>query len=150
MVFISKFRFCFSPMKFEESKYFKLLRNSKIEFSFGNFFFLDKFVISEVHEGVHFSWENIERVISAIADHYGNDFKIAFLSNKINSYSIEPQHWIRFYNQYDFIFASALVPYSELSFQNSSMEKKIAKNPIKICETLDQAIEWILGLKEFN
>ncbi|HLV15257.1 MAG TPA: hypothetical protein VKY41_08760 [Xanthomarina sp.] len=137
-------------MKFENSKYFKLLRNSKIEFSFGNFFFLDNFIISEVNEGVHFSWDKIEMVISAIAEHYGDDFKVAFLSNKINSYSIEPQLWIEFYNEYNFIIASALVTYNELSYKNATMEKHFSKKSVKRCTNLDEGIEWILGLKEFN
>ena len=137
-------------MKFENSKYFKLLRNSKIEFSFGTFFFLDKIIISELNEGIHFDWQKIEQVISAVAEHYGGNFKIAFLSNKINSYSIEPHLWLRFYKEYNFIIASAIVTYNEIGFNNATLEKHFSRTSVKRCNTLDKGIEWILALKEFN
>ncbi|HLV39059.1 hypothetical protein [Xanthomarina sp.] len=137
-------------MKFENSKYFKLLSSSKVEFSFGNFFFLDKFIISELNEGIHFNWDKIELVISAIADHYGDNFKVAFLSNKVNSYSIEPQLWLDFYKEYNFIIASALVTYNEFGFKNATMEKHFSKTSVKRCTTLNEGVEWILGLEELN
>lgn len=137
-------------MKFENSKYFKLLRSSKIEFSFGTFFFLDKIIISELNEGIHFDWQKIEQVISAVAEHYGGNFKIAFLSNKINSYSIEPHLWLRFYKEYNFIIASAIVTYNEIGFNNATLEKHFSRTSVKRCNTLDKGIEWILALKEFN
>ena len=137
-------------MKFENSKYSKLLRYSKIEFSFGTFYFLDKLVISELNEGIHFNWNKIELVISAIAEHYGDDFKIAFLSNKINSYSIEPQFWLNFYKEYNFIIASALITYTDVSYKNATLEKHFSSTSVKRCSTLGEGIEWILSLKELN
>ncbi|MCX7550468.1 hypothetical protein [Xanthomarina sp. F2636L] len=136
-------------MTFENSKYFNLLPSSKIEFSFGTFFFLDRIIISELHEGIHFDWEKIELVISAIAEHYGDDFKVAFLSNKVNSYSIEPQLWINFYQEYNFIVASALVTYNEFGFKNATLEKHFSKNSVKRCKSLSEGMEWILNLEEF-
>jgi hypothetical protein len=137
-------------MTFENSTYFNLLSNSKIEFSFGTFFFLDKIIISELHEGIHFDWDKIEQVISAAAEHYGDNFKVAFISNRINSYSIEPQLWLDFYKDYQFIVASAIVAYNDFNYKNASLEKHFSKNSIKRCESLKVAIEWILNLKEFN
>jgi hypothetical protein len=137
-------------MTFENSKYFNLLPNSKIEFSFGTFFFLDKIIISELHEGIHFDWDKIEQVISEIAEHYGDNFKVAFLSNRINSYSIEPQLWVDFYKDYHFIVATAIVAYNDFNYKNSALEKHFSKNSIKRCETLDEAMEWIQNLNEFS
>jgi hypothetical protein len=137
-------------MTFENSKYFNLLPNSKIEFSFGTFFFLDKIIISELHEGIHFDWDKIEQVISEIAEHYGDNFKVAFLSNRINSYSIEPQLWVDFYKDYHFIVATAIVAYNDFNYKNAALEKHFSKNSIKRCETLDEAMEWIQNLNEFS
>lgn len=137
-------------MNFENSKYFNLLKHSKIEFSFGTFFFLDKFVVSELNEGIHFDWSKIEEVISAIAEHYGDDFKIGYISNRIKSYSIVPQHWINFHKEYNFIVASAIVSYNDFNYMNATIEKHFSKNSIKRCNDLDEAINWIENLKEFN
>ncbi|GGG49922.1 hypothetical protein [Bizionia arctica] len=137
-------------MTFENSKHFNLLPSSKIEFSFGTFFFLDKIVVSELNEGIHFDWDKIEQVISSIADHYGDNFKVAFLSNRMNSYSIEPQLWVDFYKDYNFIVATAIVAYNDFNFKNASLEKHFSQTSVKRCETLDEAIDWIQNLNEFN
>ncbi|MFV0572176.1 MAG: hypothetical protein ACK5M1_07080 [Xanthomarina gelatinilytica] len=137
-------------MTFENNKHFNLLPCSKIEFSFGTFFFLEKIIISELNEGIHFDWKKIEQVISAIAEHYGDQFEVGFISNRINSYSIEPQLWIDFYKEYNFIIASAIVAYNNFDYKNATLEKHFSKNSIKRCQTLNEAIEWILSLKEFN
>ncbi|HAI16800.1 MULTISPECIES: hypothetical protein [Xanthomarina] len=137
-------------MTFENSKHFNLLPSSKIEFSFGTFFFLEKIIISELNEGIHFDWGKIEQVISAIGEHYGDQFEVGFISNRINSYSIEPQLWIDFYKEYNFIVASAVVAYNKFNYKNATLEKHFSKTSIKRCQTLNEAIEWILSLKEFN
>lgn len=137
-------------MKFEDSKYASQLNYSKVQFSFGNFYFFDNFVISELNEGIHFSWEKIQEVIGYFFEHYGNDFKIGYISNRVNAYSIEPQLWKRFYDEYDFIIASAMVNYTDLGYLNTTIEKHFSKKSIKRCHSLDQAINWLLNLKEFK
>ncbi|RYH74154.1 hypothetical protein EVU94_09205 [Flavobacteriaceae bacterium 144Ye] len=137
-------------MTFENSKYFNLLKHSKIEFSFGNFYLFDKFIISEINEGVHFDWDKIQQVIAALIDYYGSNLKIGYISNRVNPYSIEPQLWIRFQRDYGFIVASAMVSYTELNYINASIEKRFSEMSIKRCGSLDEAINWIKNLKEFN
>lgn len=137
-------------MTFENSKYFNLLKHSKIEFSFGNFYLFDKFIISEINEGVHFDWDKIQQVIAALIDYYGSNLKIGYISNRVNPYSIEPQLWIRFQRDYGFIVASAMVSYTELNYINASIEKRFSEMSIKRCGSLDEAINWIKNLKEFK
>jgi len=137
-------------MKFEDSKYASLLNYSKVQFSFGTFYLFDKFIISELHEGIHFSWDKIQEVIAYLFDHYGDDFKIGYISNRINPYSIEPQLWVKFNKEYNFIIASAMVYYTDLGYINTTIEKLFSKKSIKRCNSLDQAIEWLLNLKEFK
>jgi hypothetical protein len=137
-------------MKFENSKYFNQLPYSKIEFSFGSYFFLDNYIISELNEGIHFDWQKIEEVISAIAEFYGDHFKIGYISNRINSYSVNPQLWVNFYEEYNFIVASAVVAYNDFNYMNASLEKHFSKNSVKRCHSLDEAINWMSNLKEFN
>lgn len=137
-------------MTFENSKYFNLLKHSKIEFSFGNFYLFDKFIISEINEGIHFDWDKIQQVIAALIDYYGSNLKIGYISNRVNPYSIEPQLWIRFQRDYGFIVASAMVSYTELNYINASIEKRFSEMSIKRCGSLDEAINWIKNLKEFK
>ena len=137
-------------MRFEENKYFNLLPHSKIEFSFGNFYLCDTFVISEINEGIHFDWDKILEVIGALLDYYGEDLKIAYISNRVDSYSIEPQLWYKFHKEFDFIIATATVAYNDRGYINASIEKQFTKSSLKRCNRLDDAIGWVKQLKEFN
>lgn len=137
-------------MRFENSKYFKLLKHSKVEFSFGTFYLFDRFIISELNEGIHFDWDKILEVIGFAQDHYGENINIGYISNRVNSYSIEPQLWINFNNEFGFIVASAIVSYTDFNFMNTTIEKSFSKKSIKRCSSLTEAIEWINNLKEFN
>ncbi len=137
-------------MIFEESKYFKELKNTKVKFSFGDFYLLDNFIISELKEGIHFDWDKIQEVIGMLIDHYGEHPRIGHVSNRVYSYSIEPQLWLDFYKQYNFIVASAIISYTDLNYLNATIEKHFAKSSLKRCFSLDEAISWMNSIEEFN
>ncbi|MCL8009228.1 hypothetical protein M8845_17500 [Gelidibacter japonicus] len=137
-------------MRFEESKYFDLVPHSKIEFSFGKFYLCKNFVISELHEGVHFDWDKILEVIGALLDYYGDGLEIAYISNRVESYSIEPQLWHRFHKEFGFIVAVATVAYNDFGYINASIEKQFAKISLKRCDDLSEALSWIKHLNEFS
>jgi hypothetical protein len=137
-------------MRFEDSKYFSLIKTKKFEFPFGNFYISDQILISELNEGIHFDWDKIIQVIDVVYDYFGEFKKIAYISNRIYSYSIEPQLWLKFYEDYNFIVATATVSYSDFNYMNSTIEKLFSKTSLKRCSDLDEAIEWIQNLEEFK
>ena len=137
-------------MKFEDSSYFLNLAHSKVEFSFGNFFLFENFIISELDEGIHFDWDKIQEVVGMLYDNFGKEIRIGYISNRINSYSIDPQNWVDFQEQHGFIVASAIISYSEFAYMNATIEKRFSENSLKRCINLDDAISWIQNLKEFN
>lgn len=137
-------------MRFEESIYFDLLPHNKLEFSFGNYYLFENFVIAELHEGTHFDWDKILEVIGAFLDYYGEHIEIAYISNRIFSYSLEPQLWLKFHEQFDFIIAAATVAYSDFGYINASIEKKFAQISMKRCRKLSEAMDWVKNLKEFR
>ncbi len=137
-------------MKFQDSKYFKTLKHYKLEKPFGHFYFFETFFISELNEGVHFDWEKVIEVMDELINFYGKDIKLAYLSNRINSYSTDPRSWEKVHKKYNIIIASAIVYYNDFTFMNATLEKKFSKRSIKRCLSLDEAIQWLLNLKEFN
>ena len=137
-------------MTFERSKYSSKIQHTKVVLSFGNFYFTERFVISEINQGIHFGWTEIQDLITAVVEHYGSDHKIAYISNRLNSYSYEPDSWIRLEKMYDNLIASAIVSYHNLGNMNASLDKLMSKKSIKRCETIDEAIEWVLNLNEFK
>ncbi len=136
-------------MKFENSEFSKLI-HYKIEMPFGNFYLLEKFFISEIHEGVHFDWEMIKSVMTEVVEFYGENAKIGYISNRVNSYSMNPQTWNKVQKKYNLLFASAIVSYNNITFMNASIEKQFTTISIKRCLSLEEAIQWIKSLNEYN
>ena len=80
-------------MRFEESPFSKSLSYKKIVLEFGVNYLFDDFFIMEVNEGVHFNSEKLNQLITEIRSHYGDHKKVAYVSNRIHSYSIDPVLW---------------------------------------------------------
>ena len=137
-------------MKFENSTYFKTLNHKLVDLPFGKFYLSDKFIISEIKPETHFGWEEVEQVIPVLVAHYGENIRVAYISNRVNSYSYNPYSWIKFEKDYGFIIASAIVNYDNLNVLNTTLEKHLSQNSIKRCFSLDEAINWVLNLKEFK
>lgn len=137
-------------MKFEDSPISKDYSFTKKTFDFGIVYFLDKIVLAEMNYGIHLSWSKIQVMIDEIISFYGLNCKIGYISNKTNSYSYEPSLWNVFYKNYDFIVASASIYYSELNYINATMEKHFSKKSIKRSKNLEEAFEWIYGIKELK
>ncbi|AXP80795.1 hypothetical protein CJ739_1709 [Mariniflexile rhizosphaerae] len=137
-------------MKFENSTYYGAIDSKKVTLDIGNLYLLDFFCIAEFKEGVHIGIEECEDIVMALVDHYGEDLKIGFISNRIASFSIDLKQWIKFNTDYDFIVASAIVFYDDLNFNIATIEKYLSHNSTKRCCTLNQSIEWMRNLKEFK
>ena len=137
-------------MKFENSVYFKDLKPLKIEMPFGNFYLCKKFFVSEMHEGVHFDWELIQKIMVKVVDFYGTNAKVGYISNRINSYSSDPKTWDLVDKEFGIIVGGAIVVYNQMAFMNATLEKRFYEKSIKRCISLDEAVGWINNLQELN
>jgi hypothetical protein len=137
-------------MKFEQSKYFDTLKTHKLTMPFGNFYFCEKYFVAEVHEGVHFDWEMIKKVMDNLVEFYDEGIKLGYISNRVNSYSINPQTWEKVDTEYNVIIASAVVTYNNMAFMNATLEKKFYKKSLKRCLSLDEAVDWLLNINELK
>lgn len=137
-------------MTFEESEYSKLIHYKKVQFPFATFYLTRNFTISEFNEGVHVDYSIASDIISYFSDYIKRGFKIGYIANRINSYSFEPQLWKEINDDYDFLVASAVVSYTDFNYLNASLEKHFSEKSLKRCNSIDEAIEWILNLKEFK
>lgn len=137
-------------MKFEDSPYRESLNHYKVEMPFGVFFFCEKFVITEIHAGVHFDWPKIKLVVSEMMKFYEPEMKIGYITNSVNSYSIDPQDWSKVPDGSNIMVASAIVYYNKNMFLNASLEKRFSKVIMQPCQSLEGAFEWILNLEELK
>ncbi|REE25564.1 hypothetical protein DFQ09_102154 [Winogradskyella pacifica] len=137
-------------MKFEDCKYSKQLAYKKEAFSFGTVYVTEYFLLSEFNEGIHVDHKIASELISRFSNLISKGIKIGYIANRFNSYSFDPQLWVDFNKDYDAFVASAIVTYSNFSYLNASLEKKFFNKSLKRCKNIEEAIGWIMNLKEFK
>lgn len=133
-------------MKFINSKYFEKLNHSKLDFRFGDVYLFDTFIIAEIHEGIHLDWDKTKEFAEKLIEHYGVGIKLGYITNRVNSYSIDVQSWIKTEKTYNIVSEAAIVYYDNNSFMNAKIENYFATNSINNYSSLDEAIEWIMNL----
>ena len=137
-------------MKFEQSRYFGTLKTHKHVLPIGNFYFCEKFYLAEINEGIHLDYNELAGLMGDLMKYYGKNKKLGFISNRINSYSLDPRLYNEIDKEFDIITTCALVVYSDISFMNANIEKRFSNKKIKRCVMLNEAVEWILNRKELN
>lgn len=137
-------------MRFEDSPFSKSYAYKKVVLEFGSYYLCDNFFIMEIDNGVHFNWEKLKQVLLALREHYGSHKVLAYIANRINSYSIDPVLWSYFDESDSILVAAALVSYRDSSYMNANIEKQIASIPIKRAMSLAEAITWVEQLDELN
>ena len=133
-------------MKIEETKYIEK-EHKKVEMPYGNFYFFEKFLLSEINQGVHFSWEKVKKVAEIAHKYYGKNNKVVYISNRVNSYSVEPQSWLKFDKEFNFFKASAIIAYNMKGSLSVVLEKLFSQKRIQKFEKLDDAIKWATSYK---
>ncbi|WP_432410949.1 hypothetical protein [Rasiella sp. SM2506] len=130
-------------MKLENSEFSKdcLL---KISEPFGNFYIFNTFIVSEITEGVHFDWEKAQSLIEKVHTFFGSsDSKINYISNRINSYSVNAQDWLKFYKERHTVARVAIVAYEEKGLLSIQIEKIFTKSTYQTFNSLEDAIDWV-------
>jgi len=130
-------------MEVENSNYINY-EHEKICLPFGKFYFFEKFVISELNEGVHFDWDRVKILSDLMVSHYGRDQDLVYISNRVNSYSIEPQSWLKFDKKYNLFNASGIIVYDKKGGISVVLERLFSKERIKVFRSLKDAIDWAL------
>ncbi|WP_299101748.1 hypothetical protein [uncultured Winogradskyella sp.] len=137
-------------MHFENSLLSKSLNYEKLTLDFGIIYLFEDYYIMEVNEGIHFNSSKLNQLLTEIRAHYGNHKKLAYIANRVNSYSIDPILWSYFDKDDSILIAVSIVSYSDRSFMNAKIEKQLAAISMKRATSLEEAIGWVQGLSELN
>ncbi len=133
-----------------EIEFFKNIREIR-EYEFGVFYFFDNLVISEVNQGVLFNWEMAIKAVDAAYEVIGQDKPIAYISNRVNNYSVVATDWRKFYFNRNQLGLYSVVGNTKGSFASLVMERMFFRNNIKQFSDLEKAIAWSLNqIKEQN
>lgn len=131
----------------KELDFFKNIRQIR-EFDFGVFYYFDGLVISEMKEGVVLEWEMAKLAVQAAQEVFGENQPIVYISNRINSYSVDPLNWVKFYKNRHQLAHYAVVGPTQGSFASIVLERMFFKNSIVQFQNLDDALLWALSKLE--
>lgn len=137
-------------MHFENSQLSKSLSYEKLTLDFGTNYLFENFFIMEVNEGVHFNFDKLNELLTEIIEYYGFHKKLAYIANRVNSYSIDPILWSYFDKDDSLLVAASIVSYNESSFMNANIEKQLASISVKRSSSLEEAIGWVQRLSELS
>lgn len=120
----------------------------EFDYSYGTIFVFKGFIISEINEGVNFTWKDHARPmaddVSGFLGTYGVD--LIYISNRINSYSVVPQDWLKFFKSSYSLKGYYVVSPNRKGTFNLAIESLFFKNKIKNFTSLDEAIKLAKGL----
>lgn len=116
----------------------------ELNYSFGDVFIFDGFVISEIKEGVSFSWdEHASRIVDDVLSFTKtNGSDLVYLSHRIYSYSLVPTDWLKFFKNSFSVKGYGVIGYDNLSFVNTVIENLFFKKKIRRFTSVDAAVDW--------
>ncbi|MEM9363213.1 MAG: hypothetical protein AAGA43_11285 [Bacteroidota bacterium] len=124
-----------------EIEFFKNIREIR-EYEFGVFYFFENLVISEINEGVLFNWEMATKAVEAAYEVIGRDNTIAYISNRVNNYSVVAADWRKFYFNRHQLDLYSVVGQTHGNFASLVLERMFFRNNIRQFSDLEEAIEW--------
>ncbi|MFB9057992.1 hypothetical protein ACFFU9_14700 [Mariniflexile ostreae] len=114
----------------------------EFNYSFGNVFIFDGFVVSEIKQGISFSWEHHGKYISEdLCRHFStNGNNVIYISNRINSYSVIALDWNTFFENKYTLGAYYVVGMNRLNQLNVFVEQLFFKKRIRNFNCIYSAI----------
>lgn len=137
-------------MKFEDSPTSAFVTFQKIQLDFGVYYALENYFVMEVNEGEHLNWDKLNVLLDSLRQNYGTHKRLAYIANRVNSYSIDPVLWSYFDKDDSILIAAAIVSYRDSTLISANIEKHLASIPIKRASNLNEAIDWVQALNELN
>ncbi|QRM87754.1 hypothetical protein FG167_00470 [Lacinutrix sp. WUR7] len=125
--------------------YSEVLR--ELNYAFGNIFLFDGYVVSEIAEGIVFSWEmHGECITMDLASFYGTDGSdLIFISNRVNSYSVMAADWSKFFKNSYNLQSYYVVGQAKGSLINIMFEKLFFKSEIRKFTNIETAVTVAKG-----
>lgn len=116
----------------------------ELNYSFGNYYLFEGYVIAEINEDVVYSWEEHGKIVTQdISNLYDNNgSKLIYITNRVNPYNVKPTDWLNFFKNSNSLKGYGIVSYSKASFQTAILEKLFVKCNILRFVSLSSAISW--------
>jgi len=110
----------------------------------GSFYFYDNFIVSEINEGVIIDLDIIlQFTFKHTKKYFPPNVPFVFISNRINSYSLNPTIHYETAKVLKNTKGYAVVAYDDINKKVAKLEMAFLKIPTKIFNSLDDAIKWV-------
>ncbi|MBD0779449.1 hypothetical protein HPE56_16740 [Maribacter sp. ANRC-HE7] len=117
----------------------------EINYSFGDFYLFDTFVVGEIHDNVHVSWKEhgkmIAEELSNLYDNNGKD--IIYISNRVNDYSLVPTDWKIFFKLSYNLKAYGIISHTKTGYFNAMLERMFVNTKSRWFNSLEDSIIWV-------
>lgn len=117
----------------------------ELNYNFADVFVFEKFVISEIKEGIVFNWEDHAKLIIkdviAVLDTDGSD--LTYVSNRIHSYSVMPQDWIKFFKNEYSLKGYCVISNKKTSMLSFMVESLFFNNRMKRFTNIYEAVNYL-------
>lgn len=110
--------------------------------SLGTVYFFENYFIAEFNEGTDIDFFNFQEIHDLVQEHFG-DSPFGFISNRINSYSINLNHAELFNISYPNLKAYAVVVYKSLSEKIFELENIFFEFNRKAFNDMNDAVKWV-------
>ncbi|MEO8933768.1 MAG: hypothetical protein ABI295_05625 [Xanthomarina sp.] len=107
-------------------------------------FIFDDFLICQIREGATIKLEHHIKLNEIISKHF-SDRRIVYISNRVNSYSIDPLTYVEI-EKIPNLIAIAMIPETELMRKNAEYERDFYDKPYEIFSNLSEAIAWAYSI----
>ncbi|WP_346882136.1 hypothetical protein [uncultured Algibacter sp.] len=117
----------------------------ELNYSFADIYIFKGYVISEIKEGIVFNWDNhAKTVIDDVTKFLNTDGgDLIYISNRINSYSVMAQDWIKFFKNSYKLKGYYVVSDRQTSIMGYMVENLFFKNKMKKFSSIYEAINWL-------
>ncbi len=116
----------------------------ELNYPFADVYIFEGYVISEIKEGIVFSWDDhAKRITEDVTSFTKTDgSNLVYLSHRIHSYSLKPMDWLHFYKNSFSLKSYGVIGYNSFSFLNTVIENLFFNKKIRRFNDLETAIQW--------
>lgn len=107
---------------------------------YADIFIFELYLMVQVKEGYSVDVEDL-KIFHALNDKYFKDRKFIYISNRVNSYSVNPLIYPRV-AMVENLIGMVVVADTDIKVNTASFEKNFSSKPFKIYSSLDEAVMW--------
>jgi len=116
---------------------------STIKTNFGNLYFFDNFLITEIFEGMIVGKKEFLKIFDLCSDVYNSNKSFGIVSHRLYPYSVNLFELIPITDKFNSVIANAVVAYTDISVKNFELETQVLKFKGKFFNNMDSAITWV-------